>query len=107
MTDLLVVGQTLQDGVGDGGGDLVHLVDAAVAGLSLHHTASQVDPGRGGVHHQCGDLWQQRQRDGYQGYGTEYLFTCLSFLSGVMRNGEARAEVQYSKYSNGHSQILQ
>ena len=56
VADLLVVSEALQHGVGDGGGDAVHLVNTAVAGLSVHHTPSQVHAGRGRVNHQCGDL---------------------------------------------------
>ena len=56
VADLLVVGEALQDGVGDGGGDLVHLVNTAVAGLSVHHTPSQVHTLRGRVHHHHGNL---------------------------------------------------
>ena len=55
VAGLLLVGEALQHGVAHGGGDLVHHVNAAVAGVLLQHTPSQVDSLRRRVHHQSRD----------------------------------------------------
>ena len=51
VAGLLVVSEALQGGLRDRRGDLVHLVNTAVASLSLHNTAGHVYPLRRGVHH--------------------------------------------------------
>lgn len=51
VAGLLVVSEALQGGLPDRGGDLVHLVNTAVASLSLHNTAGHVDPFWRRVHH--------------------------------------------------------